>query len=151
MNGLKSNAVSRITAINAFKNCCRYIDDLLLANNDDLMISVMQDIYQKQLILVPDDLDGSSTPFLDLQLVVKNNVVYTSIFDKRDAFDFKVINFPTLTGNIPIKSSYGVFICEAVRCASACTYFEDFKPRILILVRKLKTQFFKSNYSRTPT
>jgi hypothetical protein len=139
----KQRSLKNYSAINAFKNCCRYIDDLLLANNDDLMISVMTEIYPKELILVPDDSDGSSTPFLDLQLVVKNNVVYTSIFDKRDAFDFKVINFPTLTGNIPIKSSYGVFICEAVRYARACTYFEDFKTRILILVRKLKTQFFK--------
>ncbi len=73
------------SSINSFKNCCRYIDDLLLANNDDLMISVMKDIYPKELVLVPDDSDGLSTPFLDLQLVVANGVVSASIFDKRDA------------------------------------------------------------------
>jgi hypothetical protein len=128
--------------VNAFKNCCRYIDDLCMANNDGLMDDVMTDIYPKELLLVPDDSDGLSTPFLDLQLVVKNGVVSTSIFDKRDAFDFQIINFPTLTGNIPIKSSYGVFICEAVRYARACTYFVDFKTRILILVKKLRTQYF---------
>ena len=71
-----------------------------------------------------------------------NGVVSTSIFDKRDAFDFKIINYPTLTGNIPLKSSYGVFICEAVRYARACSHFTDFKARILILIKKLKTQFF---------
>jgi hypothetical protein len=130
------------SAINAFKNLCRYIDDLCMANNDGLMDCVMKDIYPKELVLVPDDSDGLSTPFLDLQLVVKNGVVSTSIFDKRDAFDFQIINFPTLTGNIPIKSSYGVFICEAVRYARACTYFVDFKTRILILVKKLRTQYF---------
>jgi hypothetical protein len=128
--------------LNAFKNCCRYIDDLFIANNDDLMISVMTDIYPKELILVPDDSDGLAAPFLDLQLVVKNGVVSSSIFDKRDAFDFQIINFPTLTGNIPIKSSYGVFICEAVRYARACTYFEDFKTRIILLINKLKKQHF---------
>jgi hypothetical protein len=106
------------------------------------MIKVMTDIYPKELVLVPDDSDGLSTPFLDLQLVIQDGVVSSSIFDKRDAFDFKIINFPTLTGNIPLKSSYGVFICEAVRYARACTYFEDFKTRMLILVAKLKTQFF---------
>ena len=126
----------------AFKNCCRYIDDLLLANNDGLMDCVMKEIYPKELVLVPDDSDGLSTPFLDLQLVTKNGVVSTSIFDKRDSFDFRIINFPTLTGNIPIKSSYGVFICEAIRYARACTYFADFKTRILILVKKLRTQHF---------
>ena len=81
----------------------------------------------------------SRLPFLDLQLVITNGVVSTSIFDKRDAFDFKIVNFPTLTGNIPIKSSYGVFICETVRYARACTYFADFKTRVLILVKKLRT------------
>ena len=105
------------------------------------MIKVMGDIYPKELILVPDDSDGLSTPFLDLQLVVKDGVVSTSIFDKRDAFDFKIINFQNLTGNIPMKSSYGVFIFEAVRYARACTYFEDFKMRMLLLVRKLRKQF----------
>ena len=111
----KQRVAKNYPAINAFKNCCRYIDDLLIANNDDLMKSVISDIYPKELILVPDESDGLAAPFLDLQLVVKNGVVSTSIFDKRDAFDFQIINFPTLTGNIPIKSSYGLFICEAVR------------------------------------
>jgi len=101
------------------------------------MKEVMTDIYPKELILVPDDSNGLSTPFLDLQLVVKNGVVSSSIFDKRDAFDFKIINFPTLAGNIPLKSSYGVFTCELVRYARACTYLEDFKTRMLNLVNKL--------------
>ena len=102
----------------------------------------MGDIYPKELILVLDDSDGLSTPFLDLRLVVKDGVVSTSIYDKRNALDFKMINFPTLTGNIPMKSSYGVFICEAVRYARACTYYENFQKRVLLLVKKLKTQFF---------
>ena len=138
----KQRVLKNYPLIHAFKNCCRYIDDLLMANNDGHMNRVMTDIYPKELVLVPDDSDGLSTPFLDLQLVVKNGVISTSIFDKRDAFDFKIINYPTLTGNIPLKSSYGVFICEAVRYARACSHFIDFKARVLILIKKLKTQFF---------
>jgi len=138
----EQRVLKNYSTLNAFKNCCRYIDDLLMANNDDHMIRVMKDIYPKELFLVPDDSDGLSTPFLDLQFVITNGIVSTSIFDKRDAFDFKIVNFPTLTGNIPIKSSYGVFICETVRYARACTYFADFKTRVLILVKKLRTQHF---------
>jgi hypothetical protein len=107
------------------------------------MIKVMGDIYPKELILVPDDSNGLSTSFLDLQLVVKDGVVSTSIFDKRDDFDFKIVNFPNLSGNIPfLKSSYGVCTCEAVRYAHACTSFEDFKTRMLLLVAKLNKQCF---------
>jgi hypothetical protein len=138
----KQVKLKNYSMITAFKHCCRYIDDLLLANNYDLMIKVMGDIYPKELILVPDDSNGLSTSFLDLQLVVKDGVVSTSIFDKRDDFDFKIVNFPNLSGNIPLKSSYGVFICEAVRYARACAYVEDFKTRMLLLVAKLNKQCF---------
>ena len=65
-----------------------------MGNNDDHMMNVMKDIYPKELVLVPDDSDGLSAPFLDLQLVITIGVVSTSIFNKRDAFDFQIVNFP---------------------------------------------------------
>ena len=55
-----------------FRNCSRYIDDLLLINNDDLMKEVMKEIYPKE---VPDDSDGTSTPFLDLQVTLQDNII----------------------------------------------------------------------------
>ena len=41
-------------------------------------------------------------------------VIYTKIYDKRDIINFPVVNFPILSGNIPLTSSYGVFIGELV-------------------------------------
>ena len=115
-----------------------------MINNADKMKKYMSDIYPKELILVPDDTDGQSCPFLDLQVDITDSIISTSIYDKRDAFDFPIVNFPTLTGNIPEKSSYGVFTGELVRYARACSYFEDFKFRTLSLVSKLKKQGFTS-------
>ena len=106
------------------------------------MKKVMSDIYPSELILVPDDSDGQTAPFLDLFIIIKSGNISTSIFDKRDDFDFPIVNFPSLCGNIPKKSSYGVFIGELVRYARACTYYNDFKARTLPLVRKLKKQLF---------
>ena len=139
---IEQQKLNNYSLIHAFKHSCRYIDDLLLANNYDIMIEKMGEIYPVELVLVPDDSDGLSTSFLDLNLVIKDGVVSTSIFDKRDEFDFKIVNFPNLSGNIPLKSSYGVFICEAVRYARACTYFKDFASRMSLLVAKLKKQYF---------
>ena len=101
--------------LKAFRSCGRYIDDLLMINNDDLMKTARTDIYPKELELVPDDSDEHSCPFLDLQLNITDGRISSSIFDKRDAFDFPIVNFPTLTGNIPTNSSYGVFVGELVR------------------------------------
>jgi hypothetical protein len=127
-----------------FKGCCRYIDDLLLVNNFDLMKRFMSDIYPDELTLVPDEYDGLHAPFLDLNLKIKEGVITTSIFDKRDDFDFPIVNFPVLTGNIPKKCSYGVFAGEAVRYARACTYYDDFEERTLLLVTKLRKQYYTS-------
>ena len=85
---------------------------------------------------------GLASPFLDLNLQVKDGHIFASIFDKRDTFDFPIVNFPTLTGNIAEDGSYGVFTGELVRYARACTFYADFKSRTLLLVKKLKTQFF---------
>jgi hypothetical protein len=125
-----------------FRGCSRYIDDILMINNDDQMKKCMSEIYPEGLILVPDDSDGLTTPFLDLQITIENNTISTSIFDKRDTFDFPIVNFPTLSGNIPKKSSYGVFIGETVRYARACTYYNDFQDRTMTLVKKLRSQYF---------
>ena len=84
----EQRVLKNYSTLNAFKNSCRYIDDLM-ANNDDRMINVMKDIYPKELVLVPDDSDGLSAPFFDLQLVITNGVVSTSIFDKRTASQMK--------------------------------------------------------------
>ncbi len=127
-----------------FRSCSRYIDDLLVINNADQMNKYMSDIYPKELILVPDDTDGTSCPFLDLQVTITDSIISTSklIYDKRDAFQFPIVNFPTLTGNIPRKSSYGVFTGEVLRYARASSYFDDFKMRSLSLVSKLRKQAF---------
>ena len=123
-----------------FRSCSRYIDDLLMINNADQMKNYMTDIYPKELVLVPDDTDGTSCMFIDLQVTITDSIISTSIYDKRDAFQFPIVHFPTLTG--PRKSSYGVFTGEVVRYVRTCSYFEDFKLRTLSLVSKLRKQAF---------
>ena len=91
----------------------------------------MTEIYPKELVLVPDDNNGCTAPFLDLQLLITEGVISTSIYDKRDAFDFPIV----LSGNIPNKSAYGTFICELVRYARGCTFLSDFASRTLLLLR----------------
>jgi len=144
----KQRKLNNQQALHYFKNCCRYIDDLLMINNDDRMMKVMIDMYPKELILVPDDSDGNLCQFLDLQLTIKDSIISTSIFDKRDAFDFPIVNFPTLSGNVPQKSSYGVFTGELVRYARACTFLEDFHKRTFSLVSKLLKQAFTTKLLR---
>ena len=48
--------------------------------------------------------------FLNLNLSIHNYTVSTKIYDKRDDFDFDVVNFPFLDGDVPRRPYYGVYI-----------------------------------------
>ena len=108
------------------------------------MDKVLSDIYSKELSLTSDDAILSAN-YLDLQLEIKDNKIHTSLFDKRDAFGFTIVNFPYLTGNIPTKQSYGVFVSQLVRYARCCQDFKDFRSRTLILIDRLVRQHFTIN------
>ena len=41
---------------------------------------------------------------------VESNFSDRSIYDKRDDFNFEIVNFPFLDGDVPRSSSYGVYI-----------------------------------------
>ena len=67
--------------------------------------------------------------FLDLHLSISNDIVSTKINDKRVDFDFDIVNFPSLDGDVPRSTSYGVYICQLIRFARASSYITDFNTR----------------------
>ena len=56
---------------------------------------------------------------MDLNLCISNGTVSTKICDKRDDFDFDIVNFPFLDGDVPRRTSYGVNISKLIRFARA--------------------------------
>ena len=67
---------------------------------------------------------------------------YFSLYDKRNDYDFDVISFPFLDGNIPKGQSYGVFISQLVRYARINCSFSRFIDDVKRLVQKLIQQDF---------
>ena len=47
---------------------------------------------------------------MDLNLSISNDTVSTKMYDKRDDFDFDIVNFPFLDGDVPRRTSYGVYM-----------------------------------------
>ena len=47
--------------------------------------------------------------YLDIVIDISNGDLVCPIFDKRDAFDFDIVNFPDLSGNIPTAPAYGTY------------------------------------------
>ena len=95
--------------IEAFNSTSRYLDDLL--NTDHIYFEHMVDrIYPAELQLNKANSSDTEAPFLDLNLSIPNGTVSTKIYDKRDDFDFDIVNFPFLDGDVPRRTSYGVYL-----------------------------------------
>ena len=65
-------------------------------------------------------------PFLDLNLSITNVIVSSKINDKRDDFNFEIVNFPFLDGDVPRSPSYGVCVSQLVRFEGVCSDVDDF-------------------------
>ena len=112
--------------IDAFNTTSRYLDDILNINNVyfDNMVS---QIYPSELQLNKANTSDTEAAFLDLHLSII--IVSTKIYDKRDDFDFEIVNFPFSDGDVPRSTSYGVYISQLIRFARASNYVADFNTR----------------------
>ena len=74
----------------------------------------------------------------------------TKIDDKRDDFDFEIVNFPFLDGDVPRSTSYGVYISQRICFARASSYISDFNTRNKLLTQKLLKQGYRYHKLRKP-
>ena len=99
----------RYDLIDAFNSTSRYLDDLL--NIDSINFEHMvHRIYPPELQLNKANTSDTEAAFLDLNLSIHNYIVSTKIYDKRDDFNFDIVNYPFLDGDVPQRLSYGVYI-----------------------------------------
>ena len=82
----------------------------------------------------------TEAPFLDLHLTNSDGFVSSKIYDKRDDFNFNIVNFPFLDGDILRTASYGVYISQLIRYARVSSHVADFNTRNQILTAKLLKQ-----------
>ena len=67
----------------------------------------------------------------------------TKIYDKRDDFDFDIVNFPFLDGDVPRSASYGVYISQFIRFARVSSHVNDSNTRNKVLTAKLLRQGYR--------
>ena len=70
---------------------------------------------------------------LDFDLSITNGIISSKIYDKWDDFNFEIVNFPFLGGDVPGSPSYHVYISQLIPFAVVCSYDEDFNNRTLFL------------------
>ena len=61
--------------------------------------------------------------FLDLDFSITNGIVSFKLYDKRDGYNFEIVNFPFLDRDVPHSPSYGVYISQLIRVLMVVTQF----------------------------
>ena len=120
----------------------RYIDDVLSINNPEFE-NYLGQMYPAELEIKDTTESTTSASYLDLLLSIgRDGQLHTSIYDKRDDFNFHITNFPFLSSNIPSSPAYGVFISQLIRYARACSSYECF----ILRARRLSSKLLKQGY-----
>ena len=118
----------------------RYIDDVLSLNN--LKISEFIDlIYPCELEIKDTTETDTSVSYLDCY--TDSGELVLRLYDKRDNFNFLIVNFPFLCSNIPSAPAYGVDVSQLVRYARACCKYPDFVDRGKLLTNQLFSQGYR--------
>ena len=121
----------------SFNLCYRYIDDLIVFNNKKFL-DYLKEIYPSQLTVEKANKSDHLADYLDLTFIIDSgSKLSTRLHDKRDDFDFHIVNFPFLSSNIPSGPSYGVYISQLIRYARCCSHYDDFRYRHKCLVDRL--------------
>ena len=136
------SADNQADVIDAFNTTSRYLDDILDIKNVyfDNMVS---QINPSELSLNKANASDTKAAFLDLHLSISNDIVSTKLYDKRDDFDFEIVNFPFLDGDFPRSTSYGVYISQLIRFARASSCVADLNTRNKLLTQKLLKQDYR--------
>jgi hypothetical protein len=129
----------------SFNHTFRGIDDVLSINNHNFH-NYIHFIYPDELKIEDTTESDKSASCLDISLNIDSSGRPTTTqHDKRDYFDFAIINFPFLCSDIPVSPAYGVYISQLIRYARACFPYEDFSKRGKLLTKKLMLQGYNES------
>ena len=123
--------------VRSFNFTFRYIDNVLSLNNSRFGDFVDR-IYPTELEIKDTTDTDRSTSYLDLHLEIDSEGrIRTKLYDKRDDFNFPIVNIPFICSNIPLAPAYGVYISLLVRYSSVCGCYHNVLDRVLLLTKKL--------------
>ena len=104
---------------------------------------MVSQIYPSELQLNKANTSNTEASFLDLHLSISYDIVSAKIYDKRDDFDFEIVNFLFSNNDVPRSTSYRVYISQLIRFARASSYIANFNTCNKLLIQKLRKQGYR--------
>ena len=131
-----------MTLARKFSLCSKYIDDLFVGNFPTFKEHIYK-IYPRELEIKLESNNIREVSYLDLRIKSEAGTLDFSIYDKRDDFNFQIVNFPYMDSCIPRKSALGVFYSQLIRFARINSSYQAFKNKSRCLIDKLSGQGYR--------
>ena len=106
-------------------------------------VGYLEFIYPRELEIKETTETAASSSYLECYLYIDSRKLTTRLYDKRDDFNFPIVNCPFLNSNIPSASAYGVYVSQLIRYARACSNYQDLMERGKVLTTKLLNQGYQ--------
>ena len=79
----------------------------------------------------------------DLDLSLTNVIVSSQIYDRQDDFNFEIVNFLFLDGDVPSSPTYGIYVSQHICFVRVWSNVGDFNKRNQFLASKLLKQGYR--------
>ena len=122
----------------------RFIDDILSINCNNFL-DIAKDIYPQSLPLEDTTSNQQYTNYLDVT-IMKGAPIHTKLYDKREAFGFKIKQFIPSTSAISSSTKMGTFLSQLIRTAKICSKEFDFKYCMIELAVKFKSLGYDNEF-----
>ena len=107
-------------------------------------------IYPPKLEIKDTTKSNTFASYLDLLLSIgRDGQLHTSLYDKRDDFNFHITNFPFLSSSIPSLPAFDFFISQIILYSRASTSYECFILRVVRFSNKLLWQGYVNKRLRS--
>ena len=126
------------------ENVFRYQDDLISFEDNNMFQDMYKDIYPREMILKNTNISENVVNYLDLNISINDNKYFYQKYDKTMDYNFKVIKYPNLSSNIPIKPAYGVFISQLVRFTHINQNIDGFTQDSIEIIKTLSKQNYNT-------
>ena len=114
---LKSFKNTNYGVARKFGNIFKFIDDLIAINDGNEFENRYSEIYPPELILKKENTS-------DLHLCINEGQIQTSLYDKRNSYNFNVVRFPFKSSTISSKMFFAVISAEILRICQAAYWLK---------------------------
>ena len=134
---------NKVNELRLLQNIFRFQDDLLVLNDNGYFDTIYHDIYPVVMVLNNTNVSPQKVNFLDITVSVYQGKFRYECYDKRNDFNFNVISFPYMCGNLPLVQMHGLFVSQLVRYCYTNSTFNAFVECSKTLYKKLIVQGFQ--------